>query len=329
MTIRRARGTMACFMVMILFTIGNSPTAMGADVVIGVGNSAKIHYYAGRAVCREVGRAVKGMSCEAQEVEGGDAAEPVAVLSSLANAAMEMGIVQSDWQHHAVKGTGPFKFVDVKFDNLRAMFSLHSEPFTLIARRDSGINGLDDLPGKRVNLGTPGSPEREMMKMVMTAKGWTRKTFQYVDELSGSEQSLALCHNRVQAIISTAAHPNRAVAQAIDLCDAKIVEISGPKIDKLIADNNFLAKTTVPGGLYKGMDKPVNTFGIKVVAMSSSDMEDDLIYTVVKSVFDRFDRFKRSHRSLGSLSPQRMTRDGITAPLHPGALRYFREKGMM
>jgi len=138
-----------------------------------------------------------------------------------------------------------------------------------------------------------------------------------------------LCHDRVQAIVSTAAHPNATVARALDLCDAKIVEVGGAEVDKLVGANNFLVATRIPGGLYAGMDKPMKTFGITVVALSSSDMQDSLIYTVVKSVFDRMDRFKRSHPALEALSPQRMMRDGLTAPLHPGALRYFREKGMM
>lgn len=219
--------------------------------------------------------------------------------------------------------------MDIKFDNLRSVMSLHGEPFTLIARKDAGINGLDDLAGKRVNIGTPGSPQRVMMNMVMKAKGWTEKTFQFVDELPPAEQSLALCHNRVQAIVTNAAHPNEAVARALELCGAKIVEVTGDTVDKLIADNRFLAATEVPAGAYAGVDKPVRTFGVKVTVLSSSDMEDDLIYTVTKAVFDDLDRFKRSHRALGNLLPGRMTSDGLSAPKHPGALRYFREKGMM
>ncbi len=303
--------------------------ADAADIVVGTGASATDHYNVGRAVCRQIQRSVKGVSCATERKESGDATEAIAVLNDLRNAALELGVVTSDWQYHAVKKSGPFKFMDAKFDNLRAVLSLQAEPFTLIARKDSGINSLDDLAGKRVNLGKPGSQQRAAMEMVMKAKGWTRRTFQYADDLSESEQSLALCHNRVQAVVSTAAVPNPAVAQALKLCDAKIVEVSGAAIDKLLADNPFLVSTEIPKDAYDGVMKPVKTIGATVTLLSSSDMEDDLIYTVVQSVMGDLKRFKRMHPSLDSLWPSRMIKGGQTAPLHDGALRYFREKGMI
>jgi len=310
------------------FMWGMKP-AIGADIIIGNGASAGVHYNIGRAICRQVKRAVNGVSCEAHRIDGKDAAEPLAVLSDLRNAALEVGIVSSDWQFHAVKGSGPFKFLDFKFDNLRALFSLYGESFTVIARRDSGIDSLDDLVGKRINIGEPGSQQREMMRMVMQAKGWTRRTFQYVDELPELEQTLALCHNRVQAIVTTVAHPNPAVARAIELCDAKIIEISNAEVEKLIAADQYLLATVIPSGLYTDMVKSVKSFGVRVSALSSSDMGEDLIYTIVKSIFDDLNNFKRLHRALGNLAPDRMAVDGLTAPIHSGALRYYREQGMM
>jgi len=304
-------------------------TASAADIVVGTAASATDHYNVGRAVCRQIQRSVKGVSCETLRMEGGDAAEPLAVLSDLQNAALELGIVPSDWQYHAVKNSGPLKFMDIKFDNLRSVLSLHAEPFTLIARRDSGIDGLDDLAGKRINVGKPGSPQRAAMEMVMKAKGWTRKSFQFADELSEAEQSLALCHNSVQAIVSTAAHPNAATAQALKLCDAKIIAVTGKAIDKLLADNPFLVVAEIPKDTYDGVMKPVKTIGATATLLSTSDMEDDLIHTVVQSVLGDLDRFKRMHPALGGVWPSGMMKGGRTAPLHNGALRYFREKGMM
>ena len=308
---------------------GPSPGALAADIIIGAGVSAGVHYDVARAVCRHVQRTIQGVTCEVVRIEGRDAAEPLAVLADVGNNSIEVGLVQSDWQHHAFEGTGPVAFMDVRFDNLRSLFSLHGEPFTVVARRDSGIEGLDDLAGKRVNIGNPGSGQRVMMDMVMRAKGWTRKTFDLADELPESEQSLALCHNRVQAIVATVAHPNAAVAKAIKLCDARVVEIAGAEIDELVADNPFLAATEVPAGLYPGIDRPVRTFGVMVTAVTSADIDDDLVYSIVRSVFDNLDDLKRLHPALGNLSPGRMMTDGLSAPLHPGALRYFRERGMM
>jgi hypothetical protein len=307
------------------FSVG----AFAADLIIGTGTTAKVHTSVGRAICRLIQRTNPGTTCEVAAVEGRDAAEPLAGLSEVRNNAIEIGIVQSDWQYHAFQGTGPVEFMDVRFDNLRSLFSLHGELFTVIARRDAGIETFDDLAGKRVNIGNPGSGQRVIMDMVMDAKGWTQDTFQFVDELNDAEQLLALCHNRVQAVVSVVSHPDERTAKALELCDAKIITVSGAEIDKLIANNRFLAASEVPMGMYGESDGLIPTFGVMVTAVTSSDLDDESAYQVVKSVFDNLAYMKRLHRALGNLLPGRMITAGLSAPLHPGAARYYREKGMM
>ncbi len=307
----------------------NPIVAQTADIVIGAGKEAGVHYNVGRAICRQVARSGQGLTCEMFRIEGRDAAEPLAVLTNVRNGAIEAGIVGSDWHYFAVKGTGPAKFLDEKFDTLRSLFSLHSEPFTVIARRDAGIDGLDDLAGKRVNIGNPGSKQRAVMEMVMKAKGWTQDTFQLADGLTEAEQFLALCHNRVQAAVVTVAHPQNAVAQALKLCDAKIVEVTGPAIDKLIGENPYFARVNIPGGIYGETGKAVRSFGVTVTVVSSADVSDDMAYALTKSVFDNLDVLKRVHPALRAIDESRMRTDGLTAPIHPGAMRYYRETGTM
>jgi len=306
-----------------------SPAAFAADVVIGTGVKARAHYTVGRAICRQIEKTSRGAICEVLRIEGRDAAEPLAVLANVRNGAVEVGLVQSDWQNYAFEGTGPVRFMDVKFDTLRSLFSLYNEPFTLVARRDSGINTLGDLAGKRVNIGNPGSAQRVIMELVMKTKGWTRKSFQLVDELPPSEQSLALCHNRVQAIVASGSHPNPEISKTIRLCDAKVIEVSGADIDRLVAARRYFSATEIAAGTYDGMSSPVKTFGVTVTAVSSADIDDDTAYEVVRAVFDNLSEFKGMHKGLGGLLPGRMMTDGLSAPLHPGALRYFQEKGMM
>lgn len=300
-----------------------------SDLIIGAGSSANVHASVGRAICRLIQKSNPGTTCEVTSVEGRHAAEPLAVLTEVRNGAIEFGIVQSDWQYHAFQGSGPVEFMDVRFENLRSLFSLHGELFTVIARRDSGIEKFDDLAGKRVNIGNPGSSQRVIMDMVMDAKGWTQDTFQFVDELSKTEQLLALCHNRVQAVVSVVSHPDERIAKALELCDAKIVSVSGAEVDKLVADNRFFAASEVPMGVYGKSAVQIPTFGVMVTAVTSSDLDDETAYGVVKSVFDSLDNMKRLHRALGNLLPGRMISAGLSAPLHPGATRYYREKGMI
>jgi len=269
------------------------------------------------------------VTCDAQRIEGRHQAASLAVLNDIRNGALEIGVVQSDWVHHAFNGTGPVKFLDDKFDNLRTVFLLHSEPFTILARRDARIDRLDDLAGKRVNIGIPGSNQRAVMEQVMAAQGWTRRTFQVADELTGPEQSLALCHNRIQAMVATLAHPDNEIAKTIKLCGAEIVEIAGPAVDKLVAENPYFSITSITAGTYKNQPKEAKTFGVRVAAVTSTEIPDDVVYSVVKAVFENIDGFKRLHPALRQLDIRDMMRDGKSAPLHPGADRYFREKGMM
>lgn len=303
--------------------LGPVGSATAADLLIGTGGKTGIYFQVGRAVCRVVERSNPDVSCEALESEGS-----FSNVVEMANAAMDFGIVQSDVQFHAANKTGPFEFVGVDLSSLRAVFSVHAEPFTVVARRDSGIEKLEDLKGRRVNIGNPGSGQRATMEAVMTAMGWTKSDFLLATELPASQQSLALCHGRVQAMVYTVGHPDQSVAKASELCDSFIVDVTGPAIDKLVASNPFYAHAWIPGGMYAGNPKTAKTFGVKATFMTTTDVDADTVYAVVKSVFDNLDRFKRMHPAFTRLELMRMTRDGLSAPLHEGAVRYYRDRGL-
>ncbi len=303
---------------------GGALTAWAQEIAIGAGSKAGVYYQVGRAICRLVDREVEGTTCTVIATPGS-----LFNLSNVRGGALEIGLAQSDWQFNAVNKSGPFEFMDDDFGNLRALFSVHSEPFTVVARRDSGIRTFDDLKGARVNIGNPGSGQRATMEAVMAVKGWDKDDFLLAEELPAAQQSLALCHGRVQAIVYTVGHPNASIGKATGLCDSVLVEVSDPDIDRLVAENAYYAYTTVPGGMYPGNPDPVRTFGVKATVVSSSDVDADLIYEVVRAVFDNLGRFRRMHPALGTLEPTAMVREGLSAPLHEGARRYFVEKGLM
>jgi len=308
--------------------MASSDRAHAADVIIGAGEGAPVHFHVGRAICRAIRTSIEGKTCQAERIEGRDAAEPLAVLGDVRNGAIEIGIVQSDWVHHAFTGSGPVEFLGVGFENLRTLLLLHGEPFTVVARRDAGLSKLADLAGKRVNIGVSGSDQRVVMEQVMTAMGWSRDSFALADELTGPEQSLALCHNRIQAMVAMVAHPDADLAKTMALCDAELVEISGAEIDGLIADNSYFSIAEIPAGTYENQASAVKTFGIRVAAVVTEDMPDTTAYDIVQSVFGNFDRFKRSYPAWRKLRPQDMKSDGESAPMHPGAIRKFSEIGM-
>jgi TRAP transporter TAXI family solute receptor len=163
----------------------------------------------------------------------------------------------------------------------------------------------------------------------MAAKGWEKSDFQLVEELPADQQSLALCHGRVHAMVYTVGHPNESIAKAAGLCDAVIVEVSGPTIEGLVNDHPYYAHAVIPGGTYQGNPDDVSTFGVRATIVSSADVPADTIYSVVKAVFDNLDQFKKMHPSFGNLKPDGMVRDGLSAPIHEGAARYFKERGLL
>lgn len=324
MTVKRVSTAVGaiCAAAMVLSSPIGAATA--ADLFIGTGSKTGVYFQVGRAICRIVERAVSELGCRPIESEGS-----FNNVAELANVAMDFGVVQSDVQYHAVNKSGPFEFVGIDLTNLRALFSIHSEPFTVVARRDSGILKFDDLSGKRVNIGNPGSGQRATMEALMAAKGWSKDIFQLATELPASQQSLALCHGRVQAMVYTVGHPNDSIARATELCDSVIVEVKGPTIDKLVTENPYYAYARIPGEMYPGNPDATKTFGVKATLMTSSDMDADTVYAVVKAVFDNLDKFKRMHPAFDLLHPKLMITEGLSAPLHKGAARYFREQGLM
>jgi TRAP transporter TAXI family solute receptor len=294
-------------------------------VTIGTGGQTGVYYVVGQSICKLVnrGKAEHNIKCTAPSTGGS-----VANLNAIKAGDMDMGVAQSDWQYHAYNGTSKFEDQGANPD-LRAVFSVHPEPFTVIARVDAGINTFDDLKGKRVNIGNPGSGQRGTMEVLMEAKGWTKDDFSLASELKSSEQSQALCDNKVDAIVFTVGHPNGSIQEASSSCAAKVIPVTGPEVDKLVADNAYYATAVIPGGMYNGTDDDVQTFGVGATFVSSAGTDADTIYAIVKAVFENFGRFKGLHPAFANLSEKDMITNNLSAPLHDGAARYYKEKGWM
>ena len=291
-------------------------------ITIGTGGQTGVYFVVGQSICRLVNRgtAEHNLKCTAPSTGGS-----IANINAIKAGDMDMGVAQSDWQYHAYNGSSEFE--GNKFDKERAVFSVHSEPFTVVARADAGISSFDDLFGKRVNVGNPGSGQRATMDVVLKAMGKSESDFALASELKPAEQSAALGDNKVDAIIYTVGHPNGSIQEATSTVDARLVNVTGEAIDKLVSENAYYAKATIPGGLYTGHDEPTETFGVKATFVTSADVPDDVVYTVVKAVFDNFDRFKGLHPAFANLKEEEMIADGLSAPLHPGAEQYYRERG--
>jgi len=306
--------------------MGAAPTqAEQKFVTIGTGGVTGVYYATGGSICRLMNksRKVHGIRCSVESTGGS-----VYNLNTIAAGELDMGVCQSDWQYHAYNGTSKFEKKGPNKD-LRAIFSVHAEPFTVVARKDSGIKEFKDLKGKRVNIGNPGSGQRGTMEVVMKALGWTKADFKLASELKSAEQGKALCDNKIDAIVFTVGHPSASIKEPTTTCDCVLVPVTGPVFDKLVAENDYYRTATIPGGMYRGTDTDTKTFGVGATFVSSAKVPEEIIYNVVKAVFENFDQFKKFHPCFKVLKKEEMIKDGLSAPLHKGAIKYYKEAGLM
>ncbi len=313
----------------VLMGISGAVSTAGAAeqkyVTIGTGGQTGVYYVIGQSICKLVNRGQKkhGIKCTAPSTGGS-----VANLNAIKSGEQDMGVAQSDQQYKAMKGEEDFEKAGADAE-LRSVFSVHPESFTVVARKDSGIKVFDDLKGKRVNIGNPGSGQRATIETLMEAKGWTKDDFKLASELKAAEQAQALCDNKIDAMVYVVGHPNGSIQEAASSCDAVIVPVTGAEVEELLKMFPYYAASTIPAGMYRGNDKDVQTFGVMATFVSSTKTPDDTIYAVVSAVFDNFKRFKKLHPAFVSLKKENMTRDGLSAPLHGGAMKYYKEKGLL
>ena len=303
-----------------------APAAMAEEfITIGTGGITGVYYPTGGAICRLVnkGRRDHGVRCSVESTGGS-----VYNINTIREGELEFGVAQSDWQYHAYNGSSQFEDAG-PFEGLRSVFSVHPEPFTVVARADGGITTFADLKGKRVNIGNPGSGQRGTMEVLVKALGWTMDDFTLATELKASEQSAALCDNQIDAMVYTVGHPSGSIQEATTACDSVLVEVSGPEVAKLIEENSFYRAATIPGGMYRGNDEDTLTFGVGATFVSSDAVSEDVVYVLVKSVFENFDDFKGLHPAFANLVAAEMATAGLSAPLHDGAAKYFKEAGLI
>lgn len=294
-------------------------------ITIGTGGVTGVYYPAGGAIARLVnkGRKEHGLRATVESTGGS-----VYNVNAVTAGELDFGVVQSDVQYDAVKGKNKFAESGPNKD-LRAVFALHPEPFTVVARADAGIKNFEDLKGKRVNIGDPGSGQRSTMEAVMAKLGWKMGDFKLASELKAAEMAGALCDNKIDAFAYTVGHPNGSIQEAHTACDARLVNVDGPAIAELVAANPYYSMATIPAGMYRGNTADTKTFGVSATIVTSAKVPAETVYQVVKAVFENFDEFKQLHPAFANLDKKHMIKDGLSAPLHDGAVKYYKEAGLM
>ncbi len=292
-------------------------------VTIGTGGVTGVYYAAGGAICRLLNKDRKshGIRCSVEST-GGSAYN----INAIRTGDLDFGMVQSDVHFNALKGVGTFE-KDGAFGELRAVFSVHPEPFTVLARAELNAKSFEDFKGKRFNIGNPGSGTRASMEQLLAAMGWSPSDFSLASELKADEHGPALCDNKIDGFFYAVGHPSANIQDPVTTCGAKLVPLTGPVIDKLVEEHPYFAKATIPAGLYAGNDEPTQTYGVLATLVASTAASEETVYELVKAVFENFDEFKRLHPAFAHLDPADMVKNGLSAPLHDGALKYYKEKG--
>lgn len=294
--------------------------AEAAYVTIGTGAITGVYYPAGGAIATMINtkRDTYNIRCTV-EATGGSVFNVNAIMAG----DLDFGVVQSDRQYQAVNGKAEWSQKGAQ-KNLRAVFSLHSESVTLIAAVDAGIQTMQDLKGKRINVGNPGSGQLDALQ----ASGINYETDLDVEKVKLEEASGLLQDGRIDAFFYTVEHPNGAIKEAVSGArKVRFIPITG--IDKLLQQYGYYAKSTVPVSAYPGVqnENDVPTFGVKATMVSSANVPDRIVYALTKVVFENLETFKTLHPAFAALTPQNML-EGLCAPIHSGAMKYYKEVGL-
>ncbi len=289
-------------------------------ISIGTGGKAGVYYPAGGAICNFANQGLSDFKCRVRTTKGS-----LDNLRKLRSGQFDIVVARSDWAKWALNGTGKFGPAG-QHQNLRSLFSLHSEPFTILARSDAKIDNLNDLRGKRINFGSPSSA---LASQFLPALGWGVSDFAAVGSKKTNDQGSALCKGQFDAVVYTVGFPSGWVQRTTKQCPVSLVNLTGRRIDTLVASSKELSKVTIPGGLYIGVDTPTETFGYRATILTRAGVPDEVIYGVVKSTFQNLEKMRTLHPAWRGLKHSEMIRDSLVAPLHPGALKYYRERGWL
>ena len=307
------------------------PAQAKTFIKIGTGGVTGVYFPTGQNIAKFVNKVgeytdANGKTQEisaAAEATGGSVFNVNAVMSG----DMDFGVVQSDRQYQAIKGLAEWE--GKPQEDLRACFSIHPEAITLLASVDSGIEKFEDMKGKMVNIGNPGSGQRQNSIDALEANGMNWETDIQAEQVKAAEAPGLLQDGRIDAFFYTVGHPSGAFKEATAGATA-VRFVAIPNVDKLLAKYPYYAATVVPVQYYEKAknDADVPTFGVKATFVTSAKVPEEVVYCLVKAVFDNFDEFKTLHPAYALLTKESML-EGLSAPLHPGAEKYFKEVGLI
>ena len=293
------------------------------DLRLGVGEPGTFSHFTGRMLCRVINRHASDLNCQIAPTP-----DDVYNLTNLRGGSIDIGLVDSRMLLDAINKTGHFEFLDISYENLRALAPLYDIPITLIVRDDAGIASLKDLKGKRVNAGAPRSLQSLAVDTIMQAKNWSKKDFSLVGELppSQSQDTMAFCHGTMQAMVHIGVHPDSPLQQLFKLCKADLVDMDDSDIEKLVNDHPAFWKINIAADTYPSHPKEVTTFGTRAILVASEDLDEETVYKIIDAIGSNQKRLSSAHPALSLFSVDTAQKSAAGIQLHPGAAKYFSEQ---
>ena len=299
-----------------------APAAHARDILIGGGSVTGVYYQVALQTCALVNKhAGDSYNCVGRPALGS-----VFNINAVNRGLLDFGVCQSDRNWDAWNGKGEWEGEPVT--NLRSVFSAHPEAIHLMARADAGINSVEDLRGHPVNIGNPGSGQRGNAEDILSIYGIDPNNDLRAQELQQSEATRALIDQKIDAFFYTVGLGSSAIEEAANSIDADLIDVNGQGIRDMVAERPYYVMTTIPGGTYAGIEEPTETYAVKATVVTSTEVDEQVVYDYVKTVFENLEELKGTHAAFKTLVPEDMLL-GLTAPLHPGAEKYFKERGLM
>jgi TRAP transporter TAXI family solute receptor len=295
------------------------------DIRLGTGSPGSFSYFSGRVLCRMINSKIADLNCH--QVATGEKGD-VYNLTNLRDGSLDIILIDSRPLFNAINKTENFEFMDIDYGNLRVLAPFYATPITMIVRNDAGINSLNDLKGKRVNAGAPGSKEYLAMHRILKAKKWSNNDFSLLGNLSPSQSNddkKSFCYGTMQAMVYIGIHPDFSLSRLLKTCNGSLLNLNDSDIEALISSDPALWMTELPAGMYPTHPGKVITFGTRTMLIVSEDFDPETAYKIIETIDKNKTYLEGIHKSLGLFSTEvaRNNPDGLQ--LHPGAVRYLSE----
>ncbi|MFW6272014.1 MAG: TAXI family TRAP transporter solute-binding subunit [Desulfosalsimonas sp.] len=309
-------------MAVLLGFIFSGSTVQAQDMLFGGASTTGVYYQ----VALQISKLMNKHQADNYNFVGRPTGGSVFNINAIKKEAFDFGVCQSDrnWQAH--KGKADWEGEPVK--DLRSVFSMHPETVLLVTREDTGIRSVKDLKGKKVNIGNPGSGQRHNAEDVLRIYGIDKDKDIRAEGLQQQEASRALVDRKIDAFFFTVGNPSAAIEEPANSTDIRIIDINNDKIKEMVDERPYYIMTTIPAETYKGVDYDVETYAVTATVITNAKLGEDAVYDLTKTVFDHLDELKDSHAAFKNLDPKEMLK-GLSAPFHPGAEKYYKEKGWM